>query len=166
MGAVAFKIDSNDAVRSRAAKAKSKNGSAELKKASFRKCRHWPAIGKFLPSHFPTIHKKHAANKTRKKINQTGPKTGTAIRMNRNEAPHMAESKSSRAKPEAFIRLAILSEVGKGNWRFACVPSRNRNCDRATGPVLCWARSDATRTRPTRPMMRVRAPHGDALGLN
>jgi len=103
IGAVAFNIESSDAVRSRAAKAKSKNGSAELKNASYKKCRHCPAIGKFLPNHFPTIHKKHAANKTRKKINQTGPKTGTAIRMKRNEAPQIAESKRSRAKPEAFI---------------------------------------------------------------
>src|SRR5947209_12431139 len=45
---------------------------------------------------------------TRSSISTTGPSTGVATRMNKNEPPHMAESKSNAHTSFAFIPLSPL----------------------------------------------------------
>ncbi len=96
MGEVAFKIDSSEADSVLAAKANNRKGTPELMSPKMMKWRQCARISKGLRRINPTADRKTAAKSRRNQMSRMGPKTGTLIRMNRNEPPQMAESPIKR----------------------------------------------------------------------
>ena len=89
-GVVAFKIDIVEAFNFCEAIPNIKNGRAELKKAIIKYSNQYDLILRLFWLKKPTIPRKIEAIRTLENAKISGPKTGIAILINKNDEPHIA----------------------------------------------------------------------------
>ncbi len=149
-GLVALRIASVDTVRCCAAYENSANGSAEFTAPTTANARQWrDRSGK--PRWAPaTASRITAASATRTNDSATGPRAGTATRMNTKEPPHSAPSSTSNAAERVDIGAAAAGRQRRAAGRQAV--ARPGPADAAaTFPLARRSRSSSFRLRASPP---------------
>ena len=141
MGAVAFRIDKSDAESVLAAMEKSRNGNAEFRRPSTRKCFQLHRTFKLPFRNPPTTNRKTAASPTRISISSTGPRTGTQIRMKRNDAPKIADSDRRRKRLGRLIGNSRVKSGGNHSQRLLGMRA-------VSGHVIRAAQGEGTESQP------------------